>query len=199
MCVPLGNIFLLRRITMWTMYISDWVHALLLLLYILTHCTGKASTTHCLVDEHFKEAITKLIPSISKRFTVSMDMHVLQILGLPQICRPNWIKIHGYTYHNSEFVLCYFQEDDVPVFGKIDIIVITGTPLFSLKMFTTLGINNHLLCFVIKCSHQSSFVCVSQLKFPEPLSAHSCIGDSNIYVALRSHVQNIAQWYLLLN
>ena len=93
----------------------------------------------------------------------------------------------------QEFVLCDFQEDDLPVFGKInDIIVITGTPLFSLKLFTTLGINNHLLCFVIERTHRSCFVCVSRLKFPEPLSAHSCIGDSNTYIALRSHVPNIA-------
>lgn len=110
------------------------------------------------------------------------------------IYRPNWIRIHGYTYHRSEFVLCDYQQDDLPAFGKIDdILVITGTPLLSIKRFSTLGINNHLLCFVIKPAHQSLFMRLSQLKYPEPLSAHSSIGDNNIYIALRAHVPNTAQ------
>ena len=91
-------------------------------------------------------------------------------------------------------MLCDYQEDDLPAFGKIDdIIVITSTPLLSIILFSTLGINNHLLSYAIRHAHRSSLILVSQLKYPEPLSAHSSIGDSNIYIALQSHVPNTAQ------
>ena len=86
------------------------------------------------------------------------------------------------------------QQDDLPAFGKIDdIIVITGTPLLSIRLFNTIRINNHLLCYVIQHAYRSSLVTLSHLKYPEPLAAHSSIGDSNLYIALRSHVPNTAQ------
>ena len=105
----------------------------------------------------------------------------------------NWIKIRGETYHPSEFVLCGFQEDDLPIFGRIDdIMVVTSTPIFSIRLFTTLGINNHLLSYAIEHAHRSTLILihVSQLIYPEPLSPHQRIGDDNVYIALRSQVPN---------
>ena len=94
---------------------------------------------------------------------------------------PNWIRIHGETYHPSEFVICGFQEDDLPIFGRIDeIMVITETPIFSVRLFRTLGINNHLLCYAVECMHQKTLLLLTDLVHPEPLSPHQTIGDSNV-------------------
>ena len=106
---------------------------------------------------------------------------------------PNWIKIYGETYHRSEFVICGFQEDDLPIFGRIDaIMVITGTPIFSLRIFRTLGLSNHLLCYAIERLHKTSLVLLSQLMHKEPLTPHQRTGDDNVYITLRFHVINTA-------
>ena len=88
-------------------------------------------------------------------------------------------------------MLCGFQEDDLPIFGRIDdIMVVTSTPMFSIRLFTTLGINNHLLSYAIEHAHRSTLILISQLIYPEPLSPHQRIGDDNVYIALRSQVPN---------
>ena len=79
-------------------------------------------------------------------------------------------------------MLCGFQEDDLPIFGRIDdIMVVTSTPMFSIRLFTTLGINNHLLNYAIEHAHCSTLILISQLIYPEPLSPYQRIGDDNVY------------------
>ena len=90
----------------------------------------------------------------------------------------------------SEFVPCDYQATDLPAFGKIDDTIVT--PLLSIRLFSTPGITNHLLSYAIKHAQWSSLILVSQLKYPEPLSAHNGIGDSNIYIAVQSHIPNTA-------
>lgn len=96
------------------------------------------------------------------------------------------MKIYGHSYHSSDFVLCSWQEDDLPRFGQIrDMIVITGTPILAVKLYNTLGINNHLLSYAITSTLQSSVISLSNLVHFQPLSAHTCCGDSNVYIAMR--------------
>ena len=98
---------------------------------------------------------------------------------------PNWIKIYGQEYHRSEYVVCGHQYDDLPKFGRIeDILVIIGTPLLSLGLYTILGIN-HPPCYAISNAHRPLLISLSDLAHPEPLCN---IGDSNLYIAMRSHV-----------
>ena len=85
-----------------------------------------------------------------------------------------------------------FQEDDLPSFGQInDILVLVGTPLFCVKLYNTIGINNHLSCYAVVCAYQYVLVLVSKLVSPEPLGAHTSIGDDNVYIPMRAHVTNI--------
>ena len=69
-----------------------------------------------------------------------------------------------------------------------DILVVAGTPLISLCLYKTLGINNHLLCFAISNAHQSSVIGLSRVVHRQPLCAHSILGDGHLYIAMRSHV-----------
>ena len=90
-------------------------------------------------------------------------------------------------------MICGFQEDDLPTFGRIDeILVITATPIFSLRLFTTLGLNNHLLSYAIERMHKTSLILLSQLVHQEPLTSHQRTGDDNVYITLRFHLINTA-------
>ena len=58
------------------------------------------------------------------------------------ITRPNWIYIYGERFYRQEFVHNGFQEDDLPVFGKIiDLLVVAGSvTLLQLEVYQTIGI-----------------------------------------------------------
>ena len=104
-------------------------------------------------------------------------------------CKPNWIKIGGEQYCHSDFVLVDWQRDDLPQFAKIkDILVMVKTPVLLVERFTTLGINNHLLCHLIERTHQTFALCVSKLVDTHPFTAHTFIGDRGLYIAMRSFV-----------
>lgn len=89
--------------------------------------------------------------------------------------------------------MCGFQQqDDLPMFGRIcNIKVITATSILSIRLFNTIGINNHLQCYAIENAHHTFLTLVTHLVHPEPLSAHQQIGDDNVYIALRSYIPNI--------
>ena len=75
-----------------------------------------------------------------------------------------------------------FQDDDLPLFARIDdIMVITATPVLSVRVFRTVGINS-----VMQLNMHISLV--TQLVHPEP---HQRLGDKNIYIALRTYVPRI--------
>ena len=105
------------------------------------------------------------------------------------ICyRANWVKIYGYQYYPGDFVLCGWQSDDLPIFAKVDsILVIVGVPLLLVEVFHTVGFNNHILSYSITDSYTSSVISISKLDSKQPLSTHKSIGDANIYIILRYH------------
>lgn len=84
--------------------------------------------------------------------------------------------------------------DDLPFFGRItDIIVIASSGLLSVEKYNTVGINNHLLAYPIVRTHQFFVVNISLLCNPQPLCAHTFIGDNQLYVVLRSHILNTSK------
>ena len=86
-----------------------------------------------------------------------------------------------------------FQQDDLPLFGQIkDIMVLVGTPIFGVKVYTTMGINNHLSCFCVVCAYQHSLIPVSKLVCSDTYSIHQSLGDDNMYIAMRSHVVHVS-------
>lgn len=124
--------------------------------------------------------------TIELQFLNIIIMHSIILILLHS---PNRVKVHGVTYHPLELVMYGFKDDDLPMFGRIDkIMVISGTCVFLITKFKTLGINNHLLCYAVKNCHQSNLILLSHLVHLEPLSPHHMIGDNNVYIALQSHV-----------
>lgn len=107
--------------------------------------------------------------------------------------RPNWIHIYGERFYRHEFVHKGFQEDDLPVFGKIlDIIVIAGsTSLLQLEVYQTMGINSHLSAFQVSRTNLKTIVLLSRLYNKHRYCAHSCKSDSSTYITMRSHSPNL--------
>ena len=82
-----------------------------------------------------------------------------------------------------------WQQDDLPEFAKIkDILVIVETPVLIVEKYTTLGINNHILCYMIECTFQTFALCVSGLVASHSFTAHTYIGDRGLYIAMHSYV-----------
>lgn len=89
-------------------------------------------------------------------------------------------------------MLCGWQDDDLPIFAQVrDIIVVSECPLFVLEKFTTDGINNHLLSYLILPTRDIFVMKVSSLPMRDPLTTHLYPGDNNLYIALKYHVPKI--------
>lgn len=86
-----------------------------------------------------------------------------------------------------------FQEDDLPIFGKIvDIIVIAGSiPVLQLDTYKTMGINSHLSSFQVSRTNLKTVILLSQLHNKDRYCAHSSPGDPHTYITMRSHVPNL--------
>ena len=107
------------------------------------------------------------------------------------LCRTNWVKIYGEQYYPSSYIVCGQHSNDLPAFGKIiEILIIIGTPLFVIDVFDTVGINNHLSSFVVHKTLVKTIILASKLNYKKPLSAHFCVNDTNIYIALHSCIFN---------
>ena len=105
-------------------------------------------------------------------------------------CRPNWIKIYGEEYHRREFVHIGWQENDLPLFAKIlDIITVEEFPFFVIEKYKSLGINDHLLGFLIQHTHLTCCINIADLLYKYVFSAHSYIGDGQVYIISKTHLE----------
>ena len=105
------------------------------------------------------------------------------------IHRPKWIKIYGTEFHPSEFILCGKQIDDLPTFEKIkEILVIQGFAMFYVEKFLTTGLCNHLLCYAVSRTHMFEVVPASSILDKSTFSAHTFLGDGQLYIAMHSDV-----------
>lgn len=98
--------------------------------------------------------------------------------------------MYGNRFNRGQYVLCDWQDDDLPMFALIkDIIVVAECPLLALEKFTTEGINNHLLSHLITPTQYVFVRKVSSLPHKDPMSAHFYPGDGGLYITMKCHVQ----------
>ena len=98
------------------------------------------------------------------------------------------MKVHGNTYSLSSFVLVSFQEDDLPQFGKIELLIVVEQEAFApLILYTTEGIDSHYHCFVITCSNEKKLIFIKDLNGSLPLYGHS-YGSNIKCVVLRQSI-----------
>ena len=65
--------------------------------------------------------------------------------------RPKWVILTGIKYSYFDYVLIGWQDDDLPLFGRVhDILVFESSVSFKVRKYETLGINRHYHSFCIK-------------------------------------------------
>ena len=70
-------------------------------------------------------------------------------------------------------MLIGWQPDELPQFVKIlDILVIVGSPVLVVEKFTTVGINNYILGYLIVHNHQRVAISISKLLDSRPFTGH---------------------------
>lgn len=107
--------------------------------------------------------------------------------------RPKWIIKSGIKYQKPDYVIMGWQEDDLPIFGQIQDIMVTDHDevFFELMAYDTLGIHRHYHSFVIQKSlHEAAILSISELGYHETFYAHRLINDS-LYITLRSHIEKL--------
>ena len=98
-------------------------------------------------------------------------MHDVQFTD---ICRYTW---RGNKIHHNEFVLCGYQDDNAPQFGKVlDIIIVKKIPFLIVQLFLTLGVHHHYHSYIIKPTEVKKIINVSDeneiLSMSHPLQSH---------------------------
>jgi len=61
------------------------------------------------------------------------------------------VEWHNIVYNLDDIILCGFQEDDLPLFGKIfDILLIKKLPFLCVQLFSTEGMDRHFYSYILK-------------------------------------------------
>ena len=95
----------------------------------------------------------------------------------------------GIKYMYSDYVIFGWQSDDLPLFGRIEDIVVVDNRavLLRAQQFFTVGIDRHYHSFSIQRSNKEVIVSLTELVDYHTFKAHK-IKDS-LLLTLRSHVQ----------
>ncbi len=119
-------------------------------------------------------------------------MHDIIIHTTQYIYRPRWVIHLGIKYMCSDYLLVGWQDDDLPIFGRVQsIIVVKGNAMFLVGVYNTLGIERHYHSFVINKTANVATCWLSELADYQPLQAH-LLTNGRVYITFRAHIENIA-------
>lgn len=106
--------------------------------------------------------------------------------------RTRWVKCNGTKYQAQDYLLIGWQDDDLPIFGRIKTIYhIDNAIYFKIAKFPTLGIDRHFHSIVIGQKMLVEEVqCIDSLVTTQVFNAHLLRNDS-LYITLRSHVERL--------
>ena len=94
-------------------------------------------------------------------------------------------------YTINDYVIVSWQEDDLPLFGKIESIVLIQEKAFLIvSVYHTQGYDHHYHCYVIAREGTCSTCWLSDLVDYQPLRAHSR-RDGSLCVVVRYHVEKL--------
>ena len=110
--------------------------------------------------------------------------------------RPTWIRLNGMKYQNTDYIICGWQDDDLPKFGSIStIFVVNNIAFFKVATSTTVGIDRHYHSYLVRC-HQNhceeTVVCATTLIDHQPYRSH-LLSNGSLYISIRSHVEKLVQ------
>ena len=97
----------------------------------------------------------------------------------------------GSKYNHSDYVVTGWQDDDLPIFARIqDILVVYHRALLEVLQYTTEGIDRHYHGYTIKRSNNKVLLWLSDLVNFHPLQAHH-LNNGYSYINLRSHIEKV--------
>ena len=92
-------------------------------------------------------------------------------------------------YKLLDYLLLSWQDDDLPVFGRIEYIaIICGYAMFGVFLYHTLGIENHYHSYVIKNTGLKAAYWLIELPDFHTYQAH-LLSNGSLYVTLQSHIE----------
>lgn len=96
----------------------------------------------------------------------------------------------GCRYSVSDYVLVGWQDDDLPIFGKIRFIAVcSGQALIAVSTYGTLGIERHYHSFVLGRSTETcTLYWLSELVACQSFKAHQ-LSNGYSYITFRSHIE----------
>lgn len=116
----------------------------------------------------------------------TLHAHTLTLLH-----RPKWVTLMGSKYNRSDYVVAGWQDDDLPVFGCIqDILVLNNCAMLEVLQYNTEGIDRHYHSYVLKNSNEKALIWLSDLIDFHPLQAHR-LNNGYIYITVRSHIERV--------
>lgn len=95
----------------------------------------------------------------------------------------------GTKYHPKEFIIVGWQDNDLPIFGKI--ISIFGSMqevYYRIVRYKTLGIVRHFHSFAIEKTTHEEFI--TDLSFVDCLPLRATERNASLYITLRTHIEN---------
>ena len=93
--------------------------------------------------------------------------------------RVDWMEWRGSKFCHGDFVVCGFQEDDAPQFGKIfDVLIFDKeAAVLCVHLYLTEGIDYHYHSYIITETEENEVICVCSknklICLLHPLQSHS--------------------------
>ena len=88
-------------------------------------------------------------------------------------------------------MLVGWQDDDLPMFGRIQyIVVINGNALFGVFVYRAYGIDHHYHSFLIEKTDVVAAYWLAELTDYQPLQAH-LLKSGCVCITFRSHIENV--------
>ena len=107
------------------------------------------------------------------------------------------MEYHGIFYNLHDIILYGFQEDDLPVFGKIfDILLVKQTPFLCVQLFSTNGMDHHYNSYVLQLTDSKEVVPMSDqhkyFNLLNPMQSHSVpVLPGTIYIVTKYHILHV--------
>ena len=95
----------------------------------------------------------------------------------------------GIKYMVRDYILVGWQEDDLPIFGRIlYIAVVEHCALFVTKLYVTLCFNHHFHSFVIRQTAEVGAFWSEQLQACAVFQSHQLL-DGQLLITFRYHIE----------
>ena len=97
----------------------------------------------------------------------------------------------GVKYAVKDFILIGWQDDDLPLFGKIQTIAVLGKEaLFITTSYPTHAISHHYHCYVVRKTDEVCAIWLDELQANTVFQCH--LRDCQLFITFRYHIEHLS-------